>query len=92
MTLETASIADKDVLELMIYYNKSGILSENEYLLAYFRQYLEKRFSFMDRNTIISYCNFLKDLGMFFEDRDMIEMLENYFKNNYASFELTEIF
>ena len=73
----------------MVYYNETGILSENEYLLAYLRQYLDKRFEFMDRQMIINYCNFLKDLGMFFEDKDMIMRLEAYFKENYHIFDMS---
>jgi len=41
---------------------------------------------------ILKYSNFLKDLGMFFEDLDMIKRLEKYFESNYYLFELGELF
>jgi hypothetical protein len=43
------------------------------------RQYVEKRFDYMDREMILKYLEFLKDLGMFFEDKILIEKLDNYF-------------
>ena len=92
MTLNTASNSDRDLLDLMKYYNLTGILDQNEYLLAQLRQYVDDRFHFMGRALILEYCNFLKDMGMFFQDSEMIVMLQNYFKSNYYDFELTEIF
>ena len=46
----------------------------------------------MGREMILEYCNFLKDMGMFFQDGEMVSMLQTYFQNNYYDFELTEIF
>ena len=66
MTLNTVSNNDKDLLDLMKYYSESGILDQNEYLLAQLRQYIEHRFNFMGREMILDYCEFLKDMGMFF--------------------------
>ena len=63
----------------MQYYNQTDILSENEYLLAMLREYIEQRFQYMSRDLILKYCTFLKDLGMFFQDKDMIVLLNEYF-------------
>lgn len=63
----------------MHYYNEEGILDQNEYLLAELRQHIDFRFNYMSRSLIMKYCIFLKDLGMFFEDQDMIQKLETYF-------------
>ena len=68
MTLDTTSSSDEDLFELMMYYDEHGILSENEYLLAQLREYLDNRFNFMSRQLILKYCTFLKDIGMFFQD------------------------
>jgi hypothetical protein len=76
----------------MQYYNDTGLLSENEFLLAELRGYVEMRFGYMTRPNILKYCNFLKDLGMFFEDKDLILKLETYFTTNYYLFELSELF
>lgn len=76
----------------MKYYNESGILDDNEYLLAQLRQHVGSRFPFMERTIILQYCNFLKDLGMFFEDKEMVQQLNDYFIETYYDFELTEIF
>ena len=92
MTLNTASSNDEDLLELMKYYNEAGILDQNEYLLAQLREYIDERFDYMKRDTILNYCTFLKDLGMFFEDADMIKRLNEYFHANYYVFELPELF
>lgn len=75
MTLNTASSSDEDLYDLMQYYNENDILNQNEYLLANLRAYVDERFIFMDRKMILKYCEFLKDLGMFFEDRELIERL-----------------
>ena len=56
----------------MQYYDQTDILSENEYLLAILREYIEKRFDQMSRGLILKYCTFLKDLGMLFQDKDMM--------------------
>jgi hypothetical protein len=79
MTLNTHGSSDKDFFDLFKYYEESNILSENENLLAQLRQYVEKRFDYMDREMILKYLEFLKDLGMFFEDKILIEKLDNYF-------------
>ena len=76
----------------MHYYNSIGQLTENEYLLAELRTHLETRFGYMKRATILKFCNFLKDLGMFFEDKDLILKLESYFNAHYYEFELNELF
>ena len=68
MTLETSESTDADFYELIKYYDQEGILIENEYLLARFREYVEQRFDYMDRSVLLKYCDLLKDLGMFFED------------------------
>ena len=75
MTLNTASSSDQDLFDLMKYYDENDILNQNEYLLANLRGYVDQRFSFMDRQMILKYCEFLKDLGMLFEDRELIERL-----------------
>ena len=67
----------------MKYYDENDILNQNEYLLANLRGYIDQRFNFMERSMILKYCEFLKDLGMLFEDRDLIEKLQAYFENNY---------
>ena len=92
MTLKTVSSNDEDLLKLMQYYSDEGILNQNEYLLAMLRQYVDERFNFMDRKTILKYCEFLKDVGMFFEDKEMIVRLNEYFTSNYYVFELPELF
>lgn len=92
MTLNTVSNNDEDLLELMKYYNEAGILDQNEYLLAQLREYIDERFDIMKRETILNYCTFLKDIGMFFEDADMIQRLNKYFHTNYYIFELSELF
>ena len=76
----------------MQYYNQTDILSENEYLLAMLREYIEQRFDYMSRELILKYCTFLKDLGMLFQDKDMIMKLDKYFQVNYFEFELSELF
>ena len=88
MTLKTSESTDADFYELMKYYDEEGILLENEYLLARFRQYVEERFDYMDRSVLLKYCDLLKDLGMLFEDHDLINRLNNNFQGNYHSFEL----
>lgn len=92
MTLKTVSSNDEDLLSLMQYYSEEGILNENEYLLAMLRQYVDERFNFMERKTILKYCEFLKDVGMFFEDKEMITRLNEYFTSSYYNFELNELF
>ena len=92
MTLNTASSSDEDLFNLMKYYDENDILNQNEYLLANLRGYIDQRFNFMERSMILKYCEFLKDLGMLFEDRDLIEKLQAYFENNYYQFELCELF
>lgn len=92
MTLNTASSSDDDFYSLMKYYDENDILNQNEYLLANLRAYVDQRFNFMDRKMILKYCEFLKDLGMFFEDKELIERLQVYFTNNYFNFELSELF
>lgn len=79
MTLNTVSNNDRDLLNLMKYYSESGILDQNEYLLALLRQYIDQRFHFMGREMILEYCEFLKDMGMFFQDEDMVKKLQQYF-------------
>lgn len=63
----------------MQYYNQTDILSENEHLLAMLREYIEHRFEYMPRDLILKYCTFLKDLGMLFQDKEMIMKLNGYF-------------
>lgn len=92
MTLKTVSSNDEDLLALMQYYSDEGILNQNEYLLAMLRSYVDERFNFMGRKTILAYCEFLKDVGMFFEDKEMIIRLNNYFTESYYIFELPELF
>jgi len=92
MTLNTVSSSDQDLLELMTYYNEQGIIDQNEYLLAQLREYIDHRFDYMDRHMILKYCTLLKDLGMFFEDKEMIQRLESYFEKSYFLFELGELF
>lgn len=92
MTLNTARQSDYDLYELMQYYNQTDILSENEYLLAMLREYIEQRFEHMPRDLILKYCTFLKDLGMLFQDKEMIMSLNGYFQKNYFEFELKELF
>lgn len=46
----------------------------------------------MDREMILKYSEFLKDLGMFFDDKSLIEKLDHYFQNNYHNFELLDLF
>jgi hypothetical protein len=75
MTLNTASSSDEDLYNLMQYYNENDILNQNEYLLANLRTYIDERFHYMDRHMILKYCEFLKDLGMFFEDQALIDRL-----------------
>ena len=79
MTLKTSESTDSDFYELIKYYDEEGILLENEYLLARFRQYVEDRFDYMDRLVLLDYCDLLKDLGMLFEDHDLINRLCNHF-------------
>lgn len=92
MTLNTASSSDQDQYDLMMYYNQEGILDDNEYLLSLFRQYVDMRFDFMDRPTLIKYSELLKDLGMLFNDKDLILKLDGYVDRNYYLFELSELF
>ena len=92
MTLNTASISDQDLYDLMVYYNDNDILNENEHLLAMLRGYVDQRFPYMERSVILNYCTLLKDLGMFFEDKDLIVQLEEYFLDNYTEFSLEELF
>jgi hypothetical protein len=60
--------------------------------LAQLREYIDHRFDYMDRHMILKYCSLLKDLGMFFEDKEMIERLQSYFEKSYYLFELGELF
>jgi hypothetical protein len=46
----------------------------------------------MDREMILKFSDFLKDLGMFFDDKILIEKLDHYFQNNYHHFELLDLF
>ena len=92
MTLNTASSSDQDQYDLMQYYSREGILDDNEYLLSLFRQYVEMRFDYMDRPTLLKYADLLKDLGMLFNDKDLILKLEGYVDRNYYLFELSELF
>ena len=79
MTLNNYGSSDRDFYELFKFYEDNNILSENENLLAQLRHYVEQRFDYMDRSMILLYSDFLKDLGMFFDDRSLIEKLDNYF-------------
>ena len=92
MTLNTFGSSDKDFFELFKYYEENNILSENENLLAQLRHYVEQRFDYMDREMILKYSDFLKDQGMFFNDKSLIEKLDHYFQNNYYNFELLDLF
>ena len=91
MTLETSESTDADFYELIKYYDEEGILIENEYLLARFREYVEQRFDYMDRSVLLNYCDLLKDLGMLFEDADLITRLNANFQENYHSFSLPSL-
>ena len=77
---------------LMRYYNEAGIIDQNEYLLAELRTYVDERFDFMPRTMVLKYCNLLKDLGMLFEDKDLIMKLERNFEANYYLYELDQLF
>lgn len=92
MTLNTVSQSDLDLYNLMVYYNEQGIIERNEYLLAELRQYIDARFDYMDRTMILKFCNLLKDLGMLFEDKDLMLKLQRHFEANYFLFELAELF
>lgn len=76
----------------MMYYNEKGIINENEFLLAELRKYIDERFEFMNRTMILKYVTLLKDLGMLFEDQDIMLKLQRYFESNYYLFELEELF
>ena len=56
------------------------------------REYVGRRFDFMDRAMILKYCTFLKDLGMLFSDEELAARLEGFFISNYYLFELPELF
>jgi len=92
MTLHTVSSSDQDLFDLMQYYNETGIIEKNEFLLAELRTYLDQRFNFMSRTMMLQFCTFLKDLGMLFEDRDLILKLEDHFKDHFSDYQLTELF
>lgn len=92
MTLNTVSSSDQDLYDLMVYYNEVGIIDQNEYLLAELRQYIDERFDYMNREMTLKFCNLLKDLGMLFEDKDIMVKLQKHFEGNYYLFELGELF
>lgn len=79
MTLSTVSSSDEDLYELMRYYSEVGIIDNNEFLLAELRTYLDQRFDFMDRKIMLKFCIMLKDMGMLFEDKDLLDKLEHSF-------------
>ena len=68
MTVNLGGSAEDSFLELMQYYEKQDMLHTSEELMMKLREHVEERFEFMRRDTLLTFCNFLKDLGMFFED------------------------
>lgn len=92
MTLNTVSQSDQDLYDLMVYYNDVGIIEQNEYLLADLRRFVDDRFDYMSRSMILKFCNLLRDLGMLFEDKDLMLKLQRHFEVNYYLFELDELF
>lgn len=92
MTLNLSGASDDAFLELMQYYEQQDMLHSSEDLIMKLREHLELRFDFMRRDTLLKFCNFLRELGLFFEDSQLIMRLEHYFKSNYHDFELAELF
>ena len=92
MTVNSQEMNDQRYFELMTYYNKNNLLIENEYLMAHFRQYVDMRFDFMDRVDLLMYCELLRDLGMLFDDEDIIKRLNRNFQSFYYQFELSQLF
>ena len=81
---------DADYLTMLRMFDDKGMLSDD--LIHRLRENVEIRFDYMPRDTLLDYCELMKDLGLLFEDTHLIGRLESYFKNNFSNFTLPELF
>lgn len=71
---------------------KMGLLLDNENMLYQVRMYFDERVDQMDKEVMLDYIEFYKNLGMLYYDEFISETMKQYFDRNYFSFEVDEIF
>ena len=72
-------------------FNEIGILENDEEnkLVLFFQGYLEDRFEFMDKQVdIFDYMEFTKDLGLWYWNNNLIEMIRDYFSKNFHDYDM----
>jgi hypothetical protein len=72
-------------------FDKIGLLTSNEFLLAKVRIYVEQRFHLMDRQMLLDYLAFLDYLGMLADDKGMFLLITNNFERNYYLYEIPQL-
>ena len=72
-------------------FNEIGILENDEEnkLVLFFQGYLEDRFEFMDKKVdIFDFMEFTKDLGLWYWNNNLIEMIRDYFSKNFHDYDM----
>lgn len=75
-------------------FNEIGILENDEEnkLVLFFQGYLEDRFEFMDKKVdIFDYMEFTKDLGLWYWNNNLIEMVRDYFSKNFHDYDMNQL-
>jgi len=71
---------------------KLGELEKNLELVAKIRIYFQDRVEYMDKTVMLQYLYFFLELGLVFEDKDLMVVIQEHLTKNYYKYELDELF
>lgn len=92
LVLEGRYFEDEAFLEIMKEFLAAGIVEKYQDLAVKARVYLQERFEFMERGTMLGFIELFKELGMLFEDKEIALLMKDHIEKGFHAYELPELF
>lgn len=87
LTYDCIKSNDNDLLELFKLFMQKGYLDNDENLCCYIQEYVEERFSYISTPMTLTFACFLKDLGLWHWNTNLMQMIQNHFTKSFYLYE-----
>ena len=83
LILESRIFEDEAFLEVLQECHSRGLIEKYQDLGVKARVYFQERFTFMDHKTILGYLELFKELGMLFDDKEIMLLMKPHLAKSF---------
>ena len=91
LTFDSIKSSDQDLLELLKMFKNKGYFETEDILCTYVQDYVEERFDFISKPIVLQFATFLKDLGLWYWNTNLVQMMKNHFAKHYFKYNFEEL-